>query len=88
MPLKIELWDYHSNGSHVNLGETKFTIDEIRQQENLSRRKEFRNLKINKPQGTLIFDDFKLLKKPSFLDYISGGTQLNLVVAIDFTASN
>ena len=34
MPLKIELWDYHSNGSHAYLGETKFTIDEIRQQEN------------------------------------------------------
>ena len=50
--------------------------------------REFKNLKENQPQGTLIIDDVKLIKKSSFLDYISGGTQLNLVLAIDFTASN
>jgi len=29
-----------------------------------------------------------LTDAPTFLDYISGGTQINLVVAIDFTESN
>jgi len=28
------------------------------------------------------------IETPTFLDYIAGGTQINLVVAIDFTESN
>lgn len=30
----------------------------------------------------------KIVSKPSFIDYISGGCQLNVTVAIDFTGSN
>ena len=42
----------------------------------------------NKSSGTFNILYFKVERVPSFVDYISGGTELNLMVAIDFTASN
>jgi hypothetical protein len=41
-----------------------------------------------KNTGMLRFDDFKLEEKPSFLDYLNGGTELAVMVATDFTSSN
>lgn len=29
-----------------------------------------------------------MIQKPQFLDYIRGGVELNLILAIDFTGSN
>ncbi len=33
-------------------------------------------------------EDITLIEKPSFIDYLRSGWQMNLHVAIDFTASN
>ena len=41
-----------------------------------------------KGQGSIHFKDFQLLEVPSFVDYLRGGWQISLAVAIDFTASN
>jgi hypothetical protein len=41
-----------------------------------------------KKTGALILESFQVFKKPSFVDYLRGGLQLNLIVAIDFTGSN
>ena len=38
--------------------------------------------------GLLIIDELNIVKIPTFLDYLVGGQQLSLIVAIDFTASN
>jgi len=38
--------------------------------------------------GNLIIEHIKLVEKPSFIDYLRSGWQINLHVAIDFTASN
>eukprot|EP01080_Neovahlkampfia_damariscottae_P002551 gene2551-3513_t len=38
--------------------------------------------------GLLIVDEIKVVKIPTFLDYLVGGQQISLIVAIDFTASN
>ena len=38
--------------------------------------------------STLTFNQVSLKEAPTFLDYIAGGTQINLVIAIDFTESN
>ena len=46
-----------------------------------------KNPKEKKP-GKLILEKFVVYEKPTFMDYIRGGLQLNLSVAIDFTASN
>lgn len=41
-----------------------------------------------KNSGTLKIWNAKIIIEPTFLDFISGGTQLDFSVAVDFTASN
>jgi hypothetical protein len=45
------------------------------------------NPKVKKP-GALELSAFNVIKKPTFVDYLRGGLQLNMMVAIDFTGSN
>lgn len=37
---------------------------------------------------TFTFSDLKQIKKDSFLDYLKGGCEIGLQIAIDFTGSN
>lgn len=46
-----------------------------------------KNPKEKKP-GKLLLEKFMIQTLPSFVDYLRGGLQLNLIVAIDFTGSN
>ncbi|KAF1755625.1 hypothetical protein GCK72_012075 [Caenorhabditis remanei] len=41
-----------------------------------------------KSSGTLKIWNSRIVVEPTFLDFISGGTQLDFAVAVDFTASN
>ncbi|CAD8052802.1 unnamed protein product [Paramecium sonneborni] len=91
MPIKVELWDYRSSGKHIYLGETTFCVEELKEHSLQSKilKKEFRNkMKKNESAGILQFNKFQLKTRFTFLDYCAGGQQLNLIVAIDFTASN
>jgi len=88
LPVYLEIWDYRSGGSHTLIGKTQFTVNEIK-----SGKKEFIFLDAKKKNstenlGVLCFDSFAISFKPQFIDYIRGGTQLALVVAVDFTSSN
>ena len=87
IPIYVEIWDSRSSGSHTKIGQTQFTINEIK-----SGKKEFiftdAVKKNNVNLGVLCFDAFDITFKPQFIDYIRGGTQLALVVAADFTSSN
>jgi len=38
--------------------------------------------------GSLRFDNFKVMEKPHFTDYLRSGWQIGLTIAIDYTASN
>jgi hypothetical protein len=38
--------------------------------------------------GTITIRDVAYTKEDSFVDYLAGGTEISLMVAIDFTASN
>lgn len=38
--------------------------------------------------GEIWFEDFAVVDKPSFVEYLKTGWYINLTVAIDFTASN
>ena len=87
LPIKVELWDSRSSGSHTYIGETQFTVKEVE-----TGKKEFiftdPKKKNKEPLGVLCFDTFSVTFKPQFIDYIRGGTQLALVLAVDFTSSN
>eukprot|EP00828_Plagiopyla_frontata_P028001 TRINITY_DN3627_c0_g1_i9.p1 TRINITY_DN3627_c0_g1~~TRINITY_DN3627_c0_g1_i9.p1 ORF type:complete len:494 (-),score=38.94 TRINITY_DN3627_c0_g1_i9:542-2023(-) len=83
-PIKVEVWDYHSNGAHKLIGDLTFTIDELETQH----KNNFIFTLGTTTVGTLIVQSHSIIIRPQFLDYIRGGTQLALVTAIDFTSSN
>ncbi|TYH91531.1 hypothetical protein ES332_A13G122500v1 [Gossypium tomentosum] len=91
-PLRIECFDFNSNGNHVLIGQLHKSVSEL---EKLHKDRSGANLvfpthrgqeKVLK--GQLFVDQFIGKEQFSFLDYISSGFELNFMVAIDFTASN
>lgn len=58
-----------------------FTVNELKEAGN-------KELNLTKSKGVLSFDKFTVQKRNSFLEYIFGGCELNLAIAIDFTLSN
>ena len=68
------------------IGQCTFTVDEILNQE----KREFvlNNPEKKKKPGLVQIQKFSIENVPTFLDYLRGGVQLNVMVAIDFTASN
>ena len=83
-PIKVECWDNSNKGKHNFIGSFEVTLDEIR-----GGKKDFSlsNPKSSKA-GALNLLSFSIQERPTFIDYLRGGEQLNLVVAIDFTGSN
>lgn len=87
LPIKLEVWDNRSSGQHTYIAETTFTIKELEETKN--KELVLRNPKRKKEnQGIIIIDHISLKYQPQFYDYIKGGTQLALVMAVDFTSSN
>jgi len=69
------------------MGQCSFSIDDLKN--NLARNFDLKKPKSNKKNyGSLEVVDFNFREKPSFLEYLRRGVQLNVVTAIDFTSSN
>ncbi|XP_045028437.1 copine-8 isoform X2 [Daphnia magna] len=85
VPLMLQCWNWNGDGSHKLIGEVQVTTQEI-----LSAPKTFSlsDKKTGKSVGKLSLHESKVRKTHTFLDYVSGGTQINCTIAIDFTASN
>ena len=43
---------------------------------------------LTKSNASLMFDECRVTTRHSFLEYIFGGCELNLAIAVDFTLSN
>lgn len=86
MPILVECWDHHSNGKHEIIGSATFSLKEV----NSKQRQTIQliNKKSGDKVGILKVIEAVVKEKPTFLDYVRGGMQLNLVCAIDFTGSN
>lgn len=84
-PMIFQLYDHVFSGNHKLIGSFNFTLSEIKAYENQSfiLLNEFR-----KDKGLINLTKIKVIKQPSFLDYIYGGCQINLIIGIDFTSSN
>nr|XP_022298416.1 copine-8-like isoform X2 [Crassostrea virginica] len=91
--VKIECYDWDSDGSHDFIGDCTTNVRELTggkpnlsfeliNQKKKSKKKSYKN------SGQLHLLSVKKDIKPSFLDFLKGGTQLNFTVAIDFTGSN
>ena len=84
-PLKISFMDNRMTSHAVLIGSTETTYS--RMSELLLQNIEIRDEK-NQPAGAFVIDALQLHQKFSFYDFLHGGVQLNLITAIDFTASN
>ena len=92
--IKIECYDWDSDGSHDFIGECFTTLATLKEgpgpknnYELINKKKAAKKSKY-KNSGKLILNTCLVTIEPSFLDYIRGGTQLHFSVAVDFTASN
>jgi len=89
-PIKIECYDWDSDGSHDLIGVCETTVDEMTR--NMSTPMPLINPKKKKKgyknSGQLQIVNISIESQPSFFEYITGGVEINCHVAIDFTASN
>ncbi len=90
--IKLECFDWDSDGSHDLIGEMFFSLNELKANPNYSKElinpKKKAKKKSYKNSGFLDVIHFKIESNPSFLDFIHAGTELCFTVAVDFTASN
>jgi len=84
-PIRVECWDWEKSGNYQYIGDCEFNMNEIIQGK---RTWDLSNPKKKKKTGTLKLNTFAIEEKPEFIDYIRGGEQLSVSVAIDFTGSN
>uniref|UniRef100_A0AAQ5ZSJ0 C2 domain-containing protein n=1 Tax=Amphiprion ocellaris TaxID=80972 RepID=A0AAQ5ZSJ0_AMPOC len=78
-PIKVECYDYDSDGSHDLIGIFETTLTRLQEQCSNQYFKSYFN-------SLLKLD--AVVKEYTFLDYIMGGCQINFTVAVDFTGSN
>lgn len=95
-PIKIEICkaysdDYEKNGKHQFIGQLEINLNELLLHDGRSfpfinpkkvSKKKYRD------SGQLYVRNIYLVKEFSFLQYIQGNCNINLMVAVDFTASN
>jgi len=92
--LKFCVDDWNMNGSHSHIGEFTTTVAELveggmgQKFELINEKKKRKKGSKYKNSGLLQIHNCVLELRPTFLDYISNGTELAFTVAIDFTASN
>ncbi|CAM6034769.1 unnamed protein product [Sphagnum compactum] len=90
-PLKIECCNFNSNGSHDLIGVTQISLNELlelmrtRRPQDLNRPVQNQN---KQPGGKFYVESCVITPIDSFIDYVTGGCELNFMVAVDFTASN
>lgn len=79
--IKMEFFRSNANGKHSNLGSCSFSLGQLKAcQTQLS-------LPI-KSKGNLNLKNVKVERRHSFLEYVFGGCDIDLSIAIDFTLSN
>jgi len=76
-PMQLEFYEYARNGNHKLLFKQDFKFAEV-----------LDGKKWEIPIGTICMKNVDILKRASFMDYLFGGCQISLAIAIDFTGSN
>jgi len=83
-PLTFQVFSYRFNKPGEFIGQLESSINSIMESHGHLDLLD----KSRKKVGSLSFTNFQLAQKPTFFDYLRSGLQLNLITAIDFTASN
>ncbi|KAJ6253473.1 copine [Anaeramoeba flamelloides] len=91
-PLRFEVYDWNRTSASDLIGFARTTMREL--QEGTKRTWELVNPRKKKKKrkyknsGTLHMLHCEMIQQHTFLDYIAGGCDINLIIAVDFTASN
>jgi hypothetical protein len=89
--IEFNVADYDADGGHDFIGKCTASLNDLLSSVGNGgnpKEMQLKNNKNGKNSGTLICTMAKVAYEPSFLDYIMGGTEVNFMVAVDFTASN
>ncbi|PSC75501.1 copine-3-like isoform X1 [Micractinium conductrix] len=93
-PLLLEVFDHDDTGSHDLIGSCQTSLAGLQAAAAAGQGFALVNPKMaaEKPgytsSGVLFVKGVAVTPRPSFLEYLQGGTELNFIVAIDYTASN
>ena len=90
--LRFSVDDWEANGSHHHIGELETCVADLLsgkpERPLVSKKKKQKKGEKYANSGLLLVNSCQIELQPTFLDFISGGTELSFTVAIDFTASN
>ena len=86
-PIKIELWDWDKDGKHDTLGHVETSLSQLIEGVGKPAGRIPVQYK-SKTHGTLCVAKADLYKVATLPQYLSGGMQFNLMVAVDYTGSN
>ena len=90
--LRFSVDDWEANGSHHHIGELETCVADLLsgkpERPLVSKKKKQKKGEKYVNSGHLLINSCQIELQPTFLDFISGGTELSFTVAIDFTASN
>lgn len=93
-PLEVEVFDWDADGSHDFIGSFATSLNQLLSGAQaktawpLVNAKKALKKKGYVHSGTFSLDRATIVRVPTLLDYIAGGLQLNMCVAIDYTGSN
>lgn len=89
-PLILRVWDWNKSGNYSYIGECRLSLEILRKERQwpLINSEKQKKKKKYTDSGILHLQSIKIVEKHSFMEYILGGLQINLVLGIDFTGSN
>jgi hypothetical protein len=91
-PLKIEVWDHESSGKHQFMGlvmtSVRQLVDSRGAAMNVIEPEKQKKTKSYTNSGTLSVSNCIIEVNPTLSEFIAGGCEISLIVAIDFTGSN
>eukprot|EP00743_Colponemidia_sp_Colp-15_P003369 GILK01003642.1.p1 GENE.GILK01003642.1~~GILK01003642.1.p1 ORF type:complete len:599 (-),score=69.60 GILK01003642.1:100-1779(-) len=90
-PLQLEVFDHKRNGDHVFIGRAQASLNDMRALgcvKIINPEKKAKKGKGYDNSGVINFARCDVVRYPTFVEYLQGGCELSLIVAIDFTSSN
>lgn len=87
LPIKIQLMNHSFNGNHSYKSHVFLTVNDF-VQKNVRSWKFLGSSKQSAVSGELALSSFQKEINYSFIDYLRGGIDINLITCIDFTGSN
>lgn len=86
--LQFDCYDWNRVQAHSLVGSFRFTVNELLNNKlSVQNPRTLRNKK-NKSMGEIVFMNTRVVKRYTFMEYLRGGMQMNLVIAVDWTHSN